>query len=278
MILLRLQGGLGNQLFQYACGFSLARRRGDDLRFDLSHYRWFRDRRVELDDLGIMLPEVSAWRQWSSRAFPVGRIGSRLARYQRRLLPAWAHPQRGDESGCTPEVLFREQRQTLLLDGYWQDERFFASHAESLLATIQLPTGPWKRAEGCQAAIHVRRGDYVANPISAAIYGTLNAGYYRRALDRLGTPRRVALVSDDPKWVLANWDLGVELVDCSSASAATDLALMAAAPALVIANSTLSWWGARLGGGHRPVVAPARWLADPNAVTVPSLPAHWCLV
>jgi len=276
MIIVRLKGGLGNQLFQYALGWSLARQRHDELAFDLSYYRRFHDRQPDLRDFDIPFRELTFREMLRYRAFPHTRIGDLLTKIQRRAMPDMWQPYRREEPGVDFASLRCDSKRTLFLDGYWQDNELDDGDAMALrrqLCPLPRFTDVMKRGEeilaGCDAAIHVRRGDYIANPRVAAEFGSLDVDHYRRGLAAIALGRqlrRVALFSDEPGWVVRHWDLGVELVmmhpDPARISPVVDVSLMRLATALVIANSSLSWWGAWLGErSGRTVVAPARWFA-----------------
>jgi hypothetical protein len=116
-------------------------------------------------------------------------------------------------------------------------------------------------------AVHIRRGDYVTNNAASRILGAQKVGYYVQAtkllLDR-GTDQ-IVFVTDDPQWVeeyvlplMPNgYDYSVASTDLRQ-----DFRTLADAEAVVISNSTFSWWAAFLGGADRFVVRPKHWFAD----------------
>lgn len=128
---------------------------------------------------------------------------------------------------------------------YW-DDRELIRH---VLTPVHVP-GP--TAGYC--SIHVRRGDYLRLP---AHHPIPPREWYRRAMDlaRAAGAREFVICSDDIEWCRREFP-GHEV---SHLSATCDLALMARCQFNVIANSSLSWWGAFLGGEGRTVIAPAQW-------------------
>lgn len=176
------------------------------------------------------------------------------------------------------------------LYGYFQSYRYFTDVAAQVreritafLADQLTPAGLALRAElaadpAC-VAVHVRRGDYVANPAAAAHHGVLEPAYYRRALDTLvaeGHTRRIWF-SDDLSWVREHL-AGPEDQMCPTgvaSSAGGEIALMAACSARVIANSSFSWWAGWLGREGSAVVAPARWFASSHSGAEDLLPPGW---
>jgi hypothetical protein len=130
--------------------------------------------------------------------------------------------------------------------------------------------------------LHVRRGDYVTDPSANAFHGLCPLDYYHRGLDEAArdlTRPECFVFSDDPAWVRENLKLAAPMtvVDVHGPGEAhVDLRLMAACHSHVIANSSLSWWGAWL--GRRPgkrVVAPRQWFRSPDRDASDLVPDRW---
>ena len=291
MIALRLQGGLGNQLFQYAAARALADSLGRDLGLDLRDFTAYERRRrlAGLPIIGARLARGDTPRPYlldrysvrarvlnplglTLRGFPNSRRWRRVLRrvgLGRGLLVQEQEP--GHRSG-----LFGEVRGAgfAYLDGYWQSWRYFEDRRPALLADLTLrrpPLGANKamleRVRACKAVcVHVRRGDYVSLPDAAAFHGLMGPAYYRAAVKRLGAGARGAtffVFSDEPEWARKHLVLPGKkvVVDHNSVhEPEEDLRLMAACRHFILANSSLSWWGAWLGAwpGKR-VVAPRQW-------------------
>lgn len=269
MIAVRLMGGLGNQMFQYAAGRALAARTGGELVFDLSA--------LEADPAG---------RSYALGAYPVrgrvagpgdlasfpprarGRAGALAARLRAALAPRGARPMRFREPHFHYAPAFARLGGDVYLDGYWQSGRYFEAVAGAVRAELTLPALGPRAAElaarvsaGPSVGVHVRRGDYVSDPHIARTHGTLPPEYHRRAaaLAAEGLERPEFFVfTDDPDWVAARLDLGAPFTLVRGLSAHEDLRLLSLCRARAIANSSFSWWAAWLGAPGR-VVAPARW-------------------
>jgi glycosyl transferase family 11 len=127
---------------------------------------------------------------------------------------------------------------------------------------------------GSYAAVHVRRGDYTADPLISARFGVCSAEYYLDAI-RGVAPERVLIVSDDPHWCerLLNTSIDKTVQVVGPGSKYRDLAILARADELVLSNSTFSWWGAKLSGAAR-VTCPDPWNEESSAFGH-SLPAEW---
>lgn len=289
-----LRGGLGNQMFQYAAGRSLALRLGAELVLETS---WFTaqgegaTRRFELDAFPIRA---------SIDAQPRSRVARRV--YD-RLPPAaarWLGPTGAVPTVREPHFAYWEGlgrvRAPVRLSGYWQSPRYFASEAAVIreeLAFPPLPAGraaEWARRIGaadCPVSVHVRGGDYRLTGRAAAVHGDVcPPDYYRRALERLapaGGVLDVFVFSDEPDWARSRLDPGRHRVDFvelpeSHESAVHEMHLMSLPSRHVIANSTFSWWAAWLDPSpERQVIAPARWFGGPLAAESAAdlVPADW---
>jgi hypothetical protein len=279
MIVTRLVGGLGNQMFQYAVGRHLALRRGTALHLDLS---WF-DR----------VPAGETPRRYGLAPY---RLDARLDGWEHvRRRPAAGHGIAGRAlrrlgveagrvmidraAGFRPEVL--DAPDGTLLVGHWQSERYFRDIAGAIRSDLTLPDPPAGRdakiLEAIRAApslsVHVRRGDYVTDAATARAHGLPGPGYYREAIAAVAARverLRVFVFSDDPAWCEANLELGhpsTTVAHNGDAAPHEDLRLMAACRHHVLANSSFSWWGAWLASEPGAVViAPRRWVVDPAGV------------
>lgn len=120
-------------------------------------------------------------------------------------------------------------------------------------------------------AIHVRRGDYLQEPYRDIYGGICTDEYYRKALDIVKSkyPNATYFVfSNDAEWVKANLTLdNAHYVDCNTGvNSPMDMFLMSKAKALILANSTFSYWGAKLNNRGPLVIYPKKWINKPYEV------------
>jgi hypothetical protein len=283
-VVVGLSGGLGNQMFQYAAGRSLALRLGLPLVLDLSWFVGRSDRKFALAPFRIEAEQ----RTQCSWLPPRGQtIISRLSRrWLPRIMdvPVWREPH------FHYSTEFAALSGPVFLEGYWQSERYFREIRSQLRQEfslrVPLPPDTAKLLEEiavCDAiCVHVRRGDYLSNPIPAQVHGTCSIDYYYAGVSELcqGLERpRCFVFSDDPAWVRASFafDCPMTMVDVNGPlDAHLDLTLMAACGHFLIANSSLSWWGAWLGDSiGKKVIAPARWFFTADKDTQDLLPESW---
>ncbi len=264
MIIVRLRGGLGNQLFQFAAAYALARHKGVDLKADLYTYTKHPFRKYELGHFQISLPEASRdeVHQFTG-SNPVSRyINKRTNYFYCKDVFAQPHYHFYEDFFSLPASIY--------LSGYWQSERYFIGVADELRKMITPATelDP-KNADlvstikSCDSvAVHIRRSDYV----QGSFFQPMGLDYYERALSAMSakvSAPRYFIFSDDIAWSrqqLAHLKDAAFIDHNKGDDSYKDLLLMSACRNQVIANSTFSWWAAWLNDfKDKTVVAPAKW-------------------
>lgn len=298
MIIVRLMGGLGNQMFQYAFGRTLAQRHKTALKFDLSFLRarpenpTYTLRDYDLDIFGLSVPSAS---EGDVRRFEEARVPfaeRAVSKVLRRTVPYYRKPVVFQQSHGFDEDVFRAPKDCLLI-GYWQSERFF-KQAESIIRkdfsfplAVSSDVGVLltEISAGESVCLNVRRGDYVSNPETNKMHGVCGSAYFSDAAAFLATKLRnpfFYVFSDDIGWCQENIRLpfptrfvGHEYAGDRFASY---LRLMSACRHFIIPNSTFGWWAAWLSGNQdKIIVAPKRWFADETrqAQAADVVPASW---
>ncbi len=280
MIVSRLFGGAGNQMFQYAAGRALADRLGTDLVLDTRYMRLWGDER------GLFLPHYAHARHVEPVALPPSKFDGWLRYGLWRRFGRAPRFHREREPGFNPAFL--DLPDNTYLHGYWQSERYFAPIADRIRADLRLTT-PLDDANRAMAqriaeapvsvSVHVRRGDY----LGSGGFVACPPAYYHAAIAHLRAAlagRITAFVfSNDPDWARAHLDLGVEtvVVDINDeASGHFDMHLQSLCDHNIIANSTFSWWGAWLNdNAEKRVIAPRQWFAHDRPANPDICPPGW---
>jgi hypothetical protein len=293
-----LQGGLGNQLFQYAVGRSLSLKTGSQLYLEESKFAYSSDpglptRTFRLSEFAVQGDVIR--NPIEEDALLKGRF--RLFSILSKITPKLAGRISGvhkdlERPRCfTPHVLGLSGNAYLY--GYYQSEKYFRSIEETLREELSLQreldgiNREWRyRVEEEESvSIHVRRSDYVDQEWD------LPVGYYRSAIEeicRTNGSVQLFFFSDDVEWVRENRrDLlpkdvtheSVSYVDCNGTdNAHKDLWLMKSCSHNIISNSTFSWWGAWLNQNkEKKVLAPAYWLRD-RVENLDIIPDRWKVV
>jgi len=295
MVIVRLWGGLGNQLFQYAAGLDVARKLKTELIIDPTQCLLDANRPYELHRLKISgRLWTDAERTWCEKMVrlsrPIEKKTRTTAAIAKRLAQATVARNfsyvEDAKRGFQPEVL--EHRDHIYLAGTWANEKYFSAITETIrneFAFIEPPDDENQRMlariTDCNViSVHVRRGDYISVPEHARRYGQCSFDYYQTAFEflrsRVNDPT-VFVFSDDPEWSKENLKFPCPTIFVSHNTGNRnheDLRLMSACRHFIVANSTFSWWGAWLGRTEgKIVVAPKRWTIDPTLSD--PVPDHW---
>jgi len=294
VVIVHLVGGLGNQLFQYACGRSVALRwekeRGRKVVFklDLSAFQThYTLHKYSLHHLCIK--ENIASQKEIAELRPVGKLG-----HLRALVDPWIKKRfektRFQEKGLTFDRSIFEKKPPLYLEGYWQTEKYFNEIASVLREEFKVKTEPssrnreWAdRIAGCESvSLHVRRADYVSNNQTQSLHGTCDMGYYREAVAQMAKSVRnphIFVFADDPVWAAEHVRFDFPTFYVADNNAETnyeDFRLMSLCSHNIIANSTFSWWGAWMNPNPKKrVVAPRQWFQDLSKDASDLVPENW---
>lgn len=274
MIIARLQGGLGNQMFEYAFGRAVALRNSAELALDLSQYEEDLQRRYMLDAFRI---EARIATPQEVAAFVGGN------RFTRKLLSLLGSPRTIHEPSFAFYPRALEAKDPCYLDGYWQSEKYFADIVPTLRKEFALKESLSEEArkiaakisEGTSVSIHVRRGDYAGSQ-----FELLGAGYYTRAIAKIQetVPHpKYFIFSDDIAWARENLPIpDPTFVSGRGLSDIEELTLMSRCTHHIIANSSFSWWGAWLDPrSEKIVVAPEKWFVLDVHNTEDIVPESW---
>ena len=283
-VIVGLSGGLGNQLFQYAAGRALTIRLQTYLVLDLS---WFANQKERSFSLSPFQIHAQTYSQFPRLATS---LQGTISKISRRLMPRAMGVRVWREPHFNYSEEFVKLTEPVYMEGYWQSERYFSEIRPLLLEEITLKDpmpsecmALFETIRSCNAiCVHVRRGDYLSNPVAAKVHGICPADYYHLSVTELCAglaDPHCFIFSDDPVWVRNSltFDCPTTVVDLNSPNDAHfDLMLMAACQHFVIANSSLSWWGAWLGShSDKVVIAPKRWFLTQDKNTSDLLPESW---
>jgi len=283
MIVTRLIGGLGNQMFQYAAGRALAKRLDVDLYIDRRAFENYETHAFGLQHFTAKLLDAAP------RDLPGLQRESRLNRWLRRF--SGGTVKIVTESAFTFDSAILALPDGSYIDGYWQSEQYFSDVAQTIRDDFHVATIPseenkeWlkKIDRVTSVSLHVRRGDYVSNTSASAMHGTCDLEYYRRGVnqvvERVGSDIEIFVFSDDPDWVAKNLQFQYPTHFVRNNTAQTnyeDLRLMSACRHHIIANSTFSWWGAWLDPRMDTVViAPQQWFRTEKLDASDLVPSRW---
>lgn len=301
MITVKLKGGLGNQLFQYACGRALALRSGQKLALDVTGYTYRKPGSVEtprsfsLSPFDIVVDEIIETPR------PGLELGGKISLWTRIIRKISGKYHIGWDPSFFKKInADAKAGMDVYLDGFWWSENYFSDAADSIREDLKLksPLGPRaqevsriiEQNENIPVSVHIRRGDYVLDPRTNAYHGVCPKEYYDKALAHLvsktGPRIQIFIFSDDIAWVKENMPFDYPTLYVSSGTAIDssigaiadyeELILMSKCSHHVIANSSFSWWGAWLNPSDKKIIiAPSRWTQKKVRDSREMLPSSW---
>ena len=265
MIIIQVMGGLGNQLQQYALYRKFVRI-GKEARLDIS---WFEDkdqrgevlaeRELELSYFDRLIYEVCTPEEKTELIGSDGIAG----KMKRKFLPGsirWFH----ESKMYHPELL---QMENMYLSGYFACEKYYADILYDLREKIQFPVSAnpqnlrlaQEMQESESVSIHIRRGDYLDSENTAMFGNICTDAYYHGAIEcikELCSEPHFYLFSDDVPYVKKHFH-GKEytVVDINHGrDSFYDMWLMSRCRHNICANSTFSFWGARLNSNENKIM------------------------
>ena len=251
MNVIKVMGGLGNQLFQYAFGKAMMLH-GIDVAFDTSFYKhemkW--PRKLILDKLNLEFKESPFLNQPTIKDHKHG-FDMNLLKYENHNF-----------------------------DGYWQFKRYYESIKDTLQNIFLLKNNSFiinmseefnTIGNGDSIAIHVRRGDYLVQT-----WGILPLDYYFEAIKEMPEDANIFVFSDDIPWCKENFKqvyFKQKIHFVEGLEDYQDFELMRLCDHVIMANSTFSWWAAFLNLNGK-VIAPKQWLGGSISTSM-IYPDHW---
>lgn len=296
MIVAKLNGGLGNQIFQYAAARSLSIRHRTSLKLDIEYLR-SNDQKITkrqycLDNFNITAEIANPIEVAEISGIRPTLIANLSVRLRNIFGLSKFTPNPVRETGFPFDPALLDSPDQSYLVGYWQSEKYFSNISGILRNELSFKKQPTaknlaianKMATENAVFLHIRRGDYVSHPDVAKLNGTCDQAYYEHALaivaDKVDAPV-LYVFSDEPEWVRQNmrFPFPATVIDHNGQDEAhEDLRLMSLCKHAIIANSTFSWWGAWLiDSQDKVVVAPRKWFADPDIDTSDVIPDRWLL-
>jgi len=290
----RVMGGLGNQMFQYAFGKRLAHESRRPVVFDLDsgfrkdvHMRAPALSQFKTDIPAASADHIPVGMTWGSPWHRVAKVTWTAMPPSRRQVIYEEHPFQFDAACLTrtkPAYYF----------GYWQHPDYLQAIAAELGREFQLskpmsdPVSAVAReiAQTRSVSVHMRSyldagRDGRVIPGALAFHGACSPEYFQQAIDRIGVDSQTVyyVFTDNLQWAKAHVQLPSTcryVADMARCSDAEEMMLMAACRHHVISNSTFSWWGAWLGTNpDKVVVAPRVWVQSMADQSVDICPPDW---
>lgn len=287
MIIVQLKGGLGNQLFQYAAGLSLAKHHNAPVKVDITNLlapdeQIGTTRNYELQHI-LQPPAIATGEEVKHMLSE-----SPLLRYYRKTLPPYKRKIYKEESFRFDPHFFQSKNH-LYLKGYRQSELYFQHIQDDVRTNLFLQSSLYndvhefgKQLKNEQSiSIHIRRGDYT-NQLVQDYHGVLDQQYYQHAINLIEAKVKQAnlyVFSDNPSWVKEHLQFQQPVQFVSGAISKNhyeDFYLMSCCRHNIIANSSFSWWAAWFNSNpNKNVLAPMKWFNAAHLDTTDLIPPGW---
>jgi len=253
MIVTKLQGGLGNQLFQWAISKSLSLKYNTDYYFETSYFINNNQGMVSKFELELTKINIDIFNYHS-----INKLTT-----------------------ITDNFKFNEIPDNVFLDGYWQSEKYFIESENEIRKDLEIPEhiksyiiNKYNILNKDTVSIHVRRGDYTK---LQHIHPLQSIEYYKKAYDIINDNSiNVLVFSDDINWCKENIKFN-NITYIEGETNIVDMYIMSLCTHNIIANSSFSWWGAWLNNNeNKKVIAPINWFgSDSSFYTGDIIPEKW---
>lgn len=277
MIVVKLYGGLGNQMYQYATGKALSLRHEVKLYL---HTSWFE--------------EIKGYSDATQRIYELDGFGIRPKKMSMvdKILFKYHPPVLFKEAGLEYQSGFEELGGNAILDGYWQSYKYFEAYENQIKYDFKFPdisTAENKKAMDAiikseSISVHVRRGDYNTKR-GRSYHGLVKPEYYYNSIRKMKVHvknPKIFVFSDEINWCRKNleFDFPTEFIYSKGPnSGVEDMHLMSSCKHNIIANSSFSWWAAWLNQNNNKVVcAPANWFAGAEHCIEDRIPPKWIII
>jgi hypothetical protein len=237
MIIPRLKGGLGNQMFTIAAAYAAARNINSEMfiNYTIPH--------VGGQGSGPLKYKDTIYKNIQATSNTVEQVFNE---------PDWSY-------SPIPHI------DNIITDGYFQSEKHFKQYSTEIKELFNFPTDIKNKITNSLTkipkkllSVHVRLGDYL-NPGYTSTHFICNRDYYINALKHFDLNEYTIIVCTDD---VVNYNKYINIENailCNGKDELEDLYLLSQCDASILTNSSFSWWGAYLGKDKHKVCAPSKW-------------------
>lgn len=268
-IIVRLWGGIGNQLFQYSFGEYLRNTKSVRVEYDCNSFgNSDKLRKLEIESAVGSIP-ITTENVISRYTGVINRVIRCIYNINNKFI---------SEKKFSEEKfdLLTQRKGEVYLQGYWQKQLYasWALNSGTLnLSKMSLPIELQDyyqkiTAEEETVSLHIRRGDYFI-PRYIKKFGVCSPKYYQDSItylqNKIKINIKIFVFSDDPQWVIKNIKLPSDSIFIKNYEVpqASYIYLMSLCKYNIISNSSFSWWGAFLNRNPcKIVISPEKWTLD----------------
>ncbi|CAM4096828.1 alpha-1,2-fucosyltransferase [Gillisia limnaea] len=291
-VIIKLVGGLGNQMFQFAIAKIIAEKEKSEVLVDITFYTELTENTKKFPrhfSLGIF---NSSFAIASKKEIDYFTKLSNFNKFKKKL--GLNYPTIFHESSFNFKAQVLELKAPIYLNGYFQSFRYFLGKEYVIRKIFKFPDEALDKDNDnikrkiigkTSVSLHIRRGDYVNNKKTQQFHGNCTIDYYQSAIAYLSsklTDFNLIFFSDDIHWVRQQFkNISNQKIYVSgnlNHNSWKDMYLMSLCDHNIIANSSFSWWGAWLNKNpEKIIIAPKRWFADTeqDKNSIDLIPSEW---
>ena len=286
MIIGKIIGGLGNQMFQYAFYKYLSLHKKSNLQLDLSSFNDY-----ELHN-GYELEKVFGIREEIASVDEIDRYKSKyplLFKIENKLFSKnniFGPKHFKENNFLINDKIFNKNINDFYVEGYFQTDKYIREIESEIRDLYRFSTELTDKEEtllenNC-VSIHIRGGDYLTNEKDRKLFGDIcTSDYYKKAIqymkENVKDPSFLIFTNDvdysqeildNEQFKIIDWNKGE--------NSFRDMYLMSLCKHNIIANSSFSWWGAWLNTNNsKIVIAPDKWFNDTSINQEDIIPGNW---
>lgn len=290
MKIIKIIGGLGNQMFQYAFYLSLKNKyRDEEIKLDINLFKTYKLHN------GFELERVFHISAPFATPSDISRVSYFVTNYKLQRVIRKLFPVRKTEYIEKHDFLYQRdvfRTGDCYYEGYWQNYRYFNDIFSDIFNTFSFKNTLDQRnkiileqisSNPQTVSIHIRRGDYInhkifgnicdleyyTNAIQLILQHCSNPCFYIFSNDILWCKNNLMLLLGKHQYCFVDWNIGPNNY--------IDMQLMSACKNNILANSSFSWWAAWLNShSDKFVIAPKKWANSPYSTEVQ--PDSWTLI
>lgn len=276
-VIVKLKGGLGNQMLQYATGLALAKKLDANIYLDTEYFkidtkRGDTHREFELSLFNI---DASITKHFLLSNYIAQMFFLKFSFLRKNILGVFGITYITDSDNIENS---NSKNNIIYLDGFWQNSTLFNTYYNNILQAFTLKQTPSGNSEALikhikqenAVAVHIRRVDYL---LPQSIHYVLDVDFYKKAIAYINeqvSNARFYFFGDDHNWIQSNFDIDNEVnflvTENTGAFSFMDMIIMSNCKHNIISNSTFSWWSAYLNQFQsKIVVAPLQWFLPNKA-------------
>jgi len=291
MLIVKVMGGLGNQMFQYALYRKLQESTNYEVKMDIE---WFKNKKKVSNfdfNLNKFNTKISIANTEEINKTKGNKLLNKVNRKLNIKIPFYNHKYIVEKNyGNFSNKIFDIDQNTYF-SGYWQSEKYFKSISEKLKKEFTFKNEMKEKnkeiskkiLDNNSVSLHIRRGDYIENKnVKERLGNVCNLEYYNKSIEYLDNKLldyNLYVFSDDIEWAKKNINFNKKTNFIGwnkNEDSYKDMQLMSLCKHNIIANSTFSWWAAWLNNNFKKIIiAPKKWVSKEFAQRKDTVPERW---